>query len=63
MDCIDLDRLAAGDPADPVTIAKVDRYAHPTTDSRCAGSGFRTTPGEITDPAWVAKMLKLQFPG
>ncbi|MDQ3341250.1 MAG: alkaline phosphatase family protein [Myxococcota bacterium] len=62
MDCIDLERLAAGEPADPVTIPKVDRYAHPTTDPRCVGSGFRTTPGEITDTAWVAKMLKLKFP-
>jgi phospholipase C len=62
MDCIDLERLAAGEPAEPVKLEKPDRFAYPTTNPRCSGSGFRTTPGEITDPAWVAKMLKLQFP-
>ena len=63
MDCIDLDRLEAGDPADPITLPKVDRFTHPTTDPRCMGSGFRTEPGDINDPKWVAKMLKLKFPG
>ena len=63
MDCIDMDRLAAGDPADPVTLPTVDRYAHPTTDPRCMGSALRTQPGEIYDPRFVAAQLKLKFPG
>jgi len=38
-DCIDLERLAAGDWAPPVEIPMVDRYAWPTTDARCMSSG------------------------
>ena len=34
-DCIDQDRLAAGDWARPAPIPMVDRYAWPTTDARC----------------------------
>ncbi len=45
MDCIDLDRLAAGDPAPPVQIPLVDRFAWPTTDMRCMSEGgFRQDP-------------------
>lgn len=62
MDCIDLERLAAGEPADPVTLPAVDRFAHPTTNARCMGGGFRTEPGDIHDPKFIAKLLKLQFP-
>jgi len=63
LDCIDLDRLEAGEPADPIKLPVVDRFAHPTTDPRCVGSGgFRTTPGELSDPKWVAAQLKIKFP-
>jgi phospholipase C len=63
MDCIDLERLAANEPADPITLPAVDRYAHPTTDPRCVGSGgFRVEPGDINDPKFVAKQLARFFP-
>jgi hypothetical protein len=58
MDCIDMERLAAGEPADPITLPKVDRYAHPTTDPRCRGQGFRFDPNLS-----VADKLKIIFPG
>jgi phospholipase C len=63
MDCIDLDRLAAGEPADPITLPDVNRYEWPTTDMRCKSSGgFRTEPVE-TDMALLKQKLKEQFPG
>jgi phospholipase C len=43
MDCIDLDRLAAGDPADPIELPAVDltAYAQFMTDPACKGMAFR----------------------
>ncbi len=50
MDCIDLDRLAAGDPAPPVEIPLVDRFEWPTTDQRCmSAGGFRTAHDPISE--------------
>lgn len=44
-DCIDLDRLAAGDWAKPAAIPLVDRYEWPTTDPSCiSAGGFRLDP-------------------
>jgi phospholipase C len=60
MDCIDMERLAAGEPADPITLPAVDRFAHPTTDARCKGSGFRV---DQNDRPEVARQLKGYFPG
>jgi len=62
MDCIDLERLAAGEPADPVQLPTIDRYAHPTTNPRCAGSGLRRDLGDMTDPHTVVHGLKQMFP-
>ena len=63
LDCIDLERLAANDPADPITLPAVDRYAHPTTDPRCiAAGGFRVEPGDISDPKFVARQLARKVP-
>ena len=59
-DCIDLERLAAGEPADPIELPAIDRYAWPTTDPRCASSGgFRTDP---YDSRAIVQGLKAQFP-
>ncbi len=38
-DCLDLERMAAGDWEPPAEIPLVDRYEWPTTDARCMGSG------------------------
>jgi phospholipase C len=44
-DCLDMDRLAAGDPADPIEIPLVDRFDWPTTAESCMSSGaFRKDP-------------------
>ncbi len=48
-DCIDLDRLAAGDPADPVAIPEIDADEWPWTASNCMSSGgFRGAEDPIT---------------
>ena len=64
MDCIDLDRLAAGEPADPIELPVVDRYQWPTTDPRCAssGTGFRPNPEHDGDLRELARRLYAQFP-
>lgn len=51
-DCIDMERLAAGDWAAPVDIPLVDREAWPYGDQRCMGSGdFKIAPpGTYNDP-------------
>ena len=61
MDCIDLERLAAGEPADPIELPVVGRYAWPTTDARCAseGGGFRVAQ---TDRAAIVRGLATVFP-
>ena len=38
-DCIDMERLAAGDPADPIELPALDLSAWPR-DGRCEGTGF-----------------------
>ncbi|MDQ3368859.1 MAG: alkaline phosphatase family protein [Myxococcota bacterium] len=44
-DAIDMERLAAGDWAQPAAIPMVDRTEYPTTDPRCSsGGGFRRDP-------------------
>ncbi len=44
-DAIDMERLAAGDWAEPAAIPMVDRTEYPTTDPRCSsGGGFRRDP-------------------
>jgi phospholipase C len=49
MDCIDLDRLAAGDPAPPIDIPLPDRFEWPTTSERCMSSGGFRTLDPITE--------------
>lgn len=50
MDCIDLERLAAGDPAPPIEIPLPDRFAWPTTAERCmSGGAFRTAKDPVTE--------------
>ncbi|MFN0252795.1 MAG: alkaline phosphatase family protein [Kofleriaceae bacterium] len=49
MDCIDLERLAAGDPAPPVDIPLPDRLAWPTSAMRCMSSGAFRQVDPITE--------------
>ena len=49
MDCIDLERLAAGDPAPPVEIPLVDRTQWPTMAERCMSSGSFRQVDPITE--------------
>lgn len=52
-DCIDMDRLAAGDWAEPADIPLVDREEWPYMDARCKSNegGFKTGPqGDHKDP-------------
>jgi phospholipase C len=49
MDCIDLERLAAGDPAPPVDIPLPDRFEWPTTATRCMSSGGFRQADPITE--------------
>lgn len=58
MDCIDLDRLAAGTPAAPITLPEVISDEWPINDPSCQGdSGFArlTRPRKADDPltAWA----------
>ncbi|MCW5802428.1 MAG: alkaline phosphatase family protein [Deltaproteobacteria bacterium] len=44
-DCIDMDRLAAGEPADPIELPKINLADYPMiTDPVCRGSAFRKDP-------------------
>lgn len=61
LDCIDMDRLMAGEPADPIELPVIDRYQHPTTDPRCMGSALRQAPD--MDVHEIARGLKEKFPG
>ncbi len=38
-DCLDMDRMAAGDWEPPIDIPLVDRFAYPTTAAACTSSG------------------------
>ena len=61
MDCIDMERLAANDPAPPITLPTADRFAWPTTDTRCRSSGgFREEPAMPRHE--VVRRLREQFP-
>jgi phospholipase C len=48
-DCIDMERLAAGDPAPPIEIPLVDRFQWPTTAPACTSSGAFKTIDPITE--------------
>lgn len=49
MDCIDMERLLANDPAPPVEIPLVDRFEWPTTAARCMSSGSFRQVDPITE--------------
>jgi len=49
MDCIDLDRLARGEPAPPIEPPVIDALAWPITHASCVGGGG-ITPDRITPP-------------
>ncbi len=49
-DCIDLDRLARGEPLPPVQLPSLDSDEWPTTDVACmSGGGFRTAVDPISE--------------
>ena len=51
-DCIDMERLAAGEPADPVEIPTIDLAAYPAIYTpACRGTGFKPVDNPIT--AWA----------
>lgn len=50
MDCIDLERLAAGDPAPPIELPALDSAEWPTVDAPCVRSGEAFPPDELTGP-------------
>jgi phospholipase C len=51
-DCIDLERLAAGNPAKPINLPIIDSVEWPTNDPACVSSGgFRTADDPIS--AWA----------
>lgn len=55
MDCIDLERLAAGDPAPPITLPEINSEEWPINDASCMGSGSFLTTQTADDPisAWA----------
>ena len=49
-DCIDMDRLARGEPAPPIELPRIDTDEWPTLDPACMGSGgFLTAADPITE--------------
>ncbi len=50
MDCLDLDRLAAGEPAPPITLPALDSDEWPTTDDACRSDGSFVRSPTALDP-------------
>jgi phospholipase C len=49
-DCIDMDRLARGEPADPIELPIIDLSLYPAiNDPACRGTSFRTVDNPITE--------------
>lgn len=48
-ECIDMDRLAANDPAPPIELPAINPEDYPYTNAACKGGGFRTSNDPISE--------------